>query len=75
MTTAWQEYKKKMGDTRPWHLINPRLKADDELAGKRLDICLGCDRLLKSTKQCKECGCFMTLKVKLQEAVCPLGKW
>lgn len=73
---AWQEYKKKLGTTRPWDVINPeRLKADDELAGKRLDICLGCDRLLKSTKQCKECGCFMTLKVKLQEAVCPLGKW
>ena len=73
---AWQEYKKKLGDTRPWDLVNSEQpKADDELANKRLDICLGCDRLLKVTKQCKECGCFMAFKVKLQKAVCPLGKW
>ena len=74
--TPWEEYKAKLGTTRPWDIINPRIqKADDELANKRLDICLGCDRLIKATKQCKECGCFMALKVKLQGAVCPLGKW
>ena len=42
---------------------------------KRLDICLGCDRLIKSTKQCKECGCFMNIKTQLPHASCPLGKW
>ena len=74
--TPWQEYKKKLGDTRPWDIVNPQTpKADDELANKRLDICLSCDRLIKATKQCKECGCFMALKVKLQHAVCPLSKW
>jgi len=74
--TPWEEYKAKLGTTRPWDIINPQIaKADDELANKRLDICLGCDRLIKATKQCKECGCFMALKVKLQGAVCPLGKW
>ena len=74
--SAWEEYKKKLGNARPWDLVNPKQpKADDELANKRLGICLGCDRLLKVTKQCRECGCFMVLKVKLQEAVCPLGKW
>ena len=74
--TPWEEYKAKLGTTRPWDIINPQIpKADDELANKRLDICLGCDRLIKATKQCKECGCFMALKVKIQGAVCPLGKW
>ena len=74
--TPWEEYKAKLGTTRPWDIINPQIqKADDDLAGKRLDICLDCDRLLKVTKQCKECGCFMALKVKIQGAVCPLGKW
>ena len=74
--TPWEEYKAKLGTTRPWDIINPQIqKADDELANKRLDICLGCDRLIKATKPCKECGCFMALKVKLQGAVCPLGKW
>ena len=74
--TPWEEYKAKLGTTRPWDIINPQIpKADDELANKRLDICLGCDRLIKATKQCKECGCFMALKVKIAGAVCPLGKW
>lgn len=74
--TPWEEYKAKLGTTRPWDIINPNIqKADDELASRRLDICLGCDRLIKVTKQCKECGCFMALKVKLKEAVCPLNKW
>ncbi len=74
--TPWEEYKAKLGTTRPWDIINPQIaKADDELANKRLDICVSCDRLIKATKQCKECGCFMALKVKIQGAVCPLGKW
>lgn len=41
----------------------------------RYSICTACDRLTKTTKQCRECGCFMKLKVKLADAVCPLGKW
>lgn len=56
------------------------LKQDTEFADKyvqeaRYDICLSCDRLTNVTKQCRECGCFMKLKVKLAEAVCPIGKW
>lgn len=74
--SKWNDYKEKLGDTRPWDIINPQIpRAEDELANKRLDICFGCDRLVNVTKQCKECGCFMALKVKLQQAVCPLGKW
>lgn len=74
--TPWQEYKKKLGNTRPWDAINPNVeKVSDELASERYEICQACPRLVKLTKQCKECGCFMNVKVKLKEAVCPLGKW
>ena len=73
---AWQEYKKKLGNTRPWDLLNPNAeRATDDLANNRLKICEECDSLIKLTKQCKECGSVMTLKVKLKEAKCPLGKW
>lgn len=41
----------------------------------RYSICQSCDRLTKTTKQCRECGCFMKIKVKLADAFCPLGKW
>jgi len=46
-----------------------------DVAQKRFDICKSCDRLLKPTFNCKECGCFMKVKVKLNDSHCPLGKW
>lgn len=76
MTSAYQEWKRKLGQTRPWDALNPLAeKVSDDEAYRRLDICEVCPSLLKLTHQCKECGCFMKLKVKLQKAECPLGKW
>lgn len=45
------------------------------IAQKRYNICKKCDKFLSVTAQCKECGCFMKMKVKLENAECPLGKW
>ena len=73
--SAWQEYKKKLGETRPWDALNSANYTDEDTARKRMDICNVCPRLLQATKQCKECGCFMLLKTKLSSAVCPIGKW
>jgi len=74
--SAWEEYKKKLGTTRPWDILSANSeRATDELANDRLKTCENCDSLIKLTKQCKECGCFMVLKVKLKQATCPLGKW
>jgi hypothetical protein len=75
MTTPWQEYKKKLGTTRPWDAADPRNYTDSESSNKRMAICETCPSLLKATHQCKECGCFMKLKTKLKNAECPLGKW
>lgn len=44
-------------------------------AVKRWSICMDCDRLFRPTRQCKECGCFMKIKVRLRSQHCPLGKW
>ena len=74
--SPWEEYKKKLGTTRPWDLINPNVPRVDEFVAKeRMDICLKCPELIGPTKQCKQCGCLMPLKVKLENAECPLGKW
>lgn len=74
--SAWQEYKKKLGVTRPWDFINPNTEyATDEEENARLSLCMDCPELIKTTTQCKQCGCFMKAKVKLKKAVCPLGKW
>lgn len=73
--TPWQEYKQRLGNTRPWDLINPNVqRAEEEVAQERYDTCLDCPELTPS-KRCNQCGCFMSQKVKLKEAVCPIGKW
>jgi hypothetical protein len=74
--SAWQQYKENLGDVRPWDMINPNtVMVSEEEAEKRMSICLGCPELIKLTKQCKKCGCFMALKTKIEAAKCPLGKW
>lgn len=73
---AWQEYKKKLGTTRPWDVLRPSTQyVSDDSAAERLAICEECPRLTPVTYQCKECGCFMKIKTKLEQATCPLGKW
>jgi hypothetical protein len=41
----------------------------------RAKICKDCDRLFKPTWTCKECGCFMKVKVMVPNIYCPLKKW
>ena len=61
---------------RPWDLFNKNIgKVQDQIHEERMAICLQCPELIKLTKQCKKCGCFMALKTKLQVATCPQGKW
>jgi len=63
-------------DVRPWDLfLKNKTKVLDEEKNNRLNICLSCPELIKITKQCKKCGCFMELKTKLENAKCPIGKW
>ena len=61
---------------RPWDIFNKNIQQIGvEEQRKRLEICHSCDRLIKLTTQCKECGCFMNAKTALPHAFCPLGKW
>lgn len=74
--SAWQKYKENLGDTRPWDAVNPNAEwVDDSISSQRYSICQACPELIKLTKQCKKCGCFMAVKTKLAAAACPLGKW
>jgi hypothetical protein len=74
--SIWARYKKNLGDTRPWDLVNTETEwASEELSTNRYEICQSCPELIKLTKQCKKCGCFMVAKTKLQKASCPIGKW
>ncbi|MFN7583958.1 MAG: DUF6171 family protein [bacterium] len=74
--SPWQRYKKNLGETRPWDIVNPATEwTSAEVAEERYSICKACPELIKLTSQCKKCGCFMIAKTKLEKATCPLGKW
>lgn len=74
--SAWQKYKENLGETRPWDIINPNTEMlSEEDANLRYSICKECPELIKLTKQCKKCGCFMAAKTKIKLATCPIGKW
>lgn len=64
-----------MREVNPFDMLDKRKYTTEEISKERLAICETCPRLFKATKTCKECGCFMTAKTKLKNAVCPLGKW
>jgi len=49
--------------------------SDGELATERIKVCESCPQMTKLARQCKLCGCFLDLKVKLLEASCPIDKW
>jgi len=60
----------------PMDMINPETEwVDEGLSNERFSICKACPELIKLTKQCKKCGCFMAVKSKMKLASCPLGKW
>jgi hypothetical protein len=72
----WQQYKEKLGTTRPWDVLNPSTEfSEEELFNKRMDSCYSCNEFIKVTAQCKQCGCFMKLKARLKEAKCPINRW
>jgi hypothetical protein len=83
MKSPWQEWKEKQPEPRttgknvsPLDFLKTSTSyAQPELEAERYSQCQSCEHLRKKTNQCKLCGCFMKLKVKLLEAECPIGKW
>ena len=52
-----------------------RIIAEEATIQFRQDICRKCERLLKPTWNCLECGCFMKIKTRLEASKCPIHKW
>jgi hypothetical protein len=74
--SAWEIFKEKNKDVKPWDLLNPNTEyTGDSVAKDRFDICKACPELIKLTSQCKKCGCFMRIKTTMAHATCPIGKW
>lgn len=73
--SAWGRFKENIGDTRPWDLIHPSLRAPSDVQDQRFEICKGCPEFIKLTTQCKKCGCIMKMKTHILPAECPIKKW
>jgi len=50
---------------------NPKI---EEIAKKRIAICIDCDKLNKKN-YCKLCGCYMPAKTKSPKSHCRDKKW
>ena len=46
-----------------------------DVAARRLEKCLSCPYLMKATKQCGQCLCFVHAKTKFKQESCPDGRW
>lgn len=55
--------------------LSNELNHRKEVAKKRLEICVDCDKYIPDSTQCSVCGCFMLLKTVLASSSCPLDKW
>ena len=53
--------------------MNPIASTDKQQG--RLNICIECPKLDKESQKCKECGCYVAMKVWLNSSKCPLKKW
>jgi hypothetical protein len=76
--SEWLKYqeKNKSRQVKPWDMLNPRTEfVEEEISEYRYNICKSCPELIKLTKTCKKCGCFMAAKTKLKHAACPINKW
>jgi Family of unknown function (DUF6171) len=74
--SKWEQWKKSVGETRPWHLLDEdKLLKNQEIVDNRMSICHECPFFISFTTQCKKCGCFMKAKTTLKNAECPMGKW
>jgi hypothetical protein len=66
----------KNSEVKPTDIFNKNTNwVDEEISTKRYDICKVCPEFIKLTTQCKQCGCVMKIKSKLELASCPIGKW
>lgn len=51
------------------------ITVEDSVYNERMKACNTCDKHIKSTNQCGECGCFLAVKGRLADMKCPLNKW
>ncbi len=49
--------------------------ASEEKQQERLSLCKKCEYYSVRQNRCKQCGCYLSHKVKFSVSTCPVGKW
>lgn len=49
--------------------------ADKDVVENRINLCINCEYFIHNQSRCSKCGCFMTVKTRIQSSKCPVGKW
>lgn len=49
--------------------------SEQDVVVSRMAICNECEHYVAKTTQCTQCGCTMSLHIKVSNSICPLGKW
>ena len=57
-----------------WKNLTFQNPKTEELAKKRIKICIGCDKL-NDRNFCQLCGCYMPAKVRSPKSRCRISKW
>ncbi len=66
----------KESSVSPMDILNPNtVWVNESVSSARYAICKACPELIKLTKQCSKCGCFMNIKTRMEKADCPMRKW
>lgn len=55
-----------------WFMLRGK---NNELSKTRSAICSPCQHKDKRLNSCKECGCFLPAKTRVDDAQCPFGYW
>lgn len=78
--SLFQQGKNLAGFT--WELLNYITKNEDkvlfvsdEVYKERIGICRTCDKYDELENRCRECGCYVPGKAKINIDSCPLKKW
>lgn len=75
VTQQAKNLTKLLGKVAQQAIEGEQVLASDTDRTERLLICHSCEFYHRRTKRCKQCGCHIPAKIKLQASECPIKKW
>lgn len=74
LPSLWEQAKSVTKAT-VTHIMSGMEEVTPEERQRRMDICGGCEYLLKEENRCGKCLCFLGAKQRWASQSCPMGYW